>query len=226
MLQDIYIQYRGACMMLFRKDGGELSFRGTAFLAHPGGYLITAAHLITDSMELMVAPLTEAEDFAPVRTETVAPYQVEVRLLDQDRDLALLKFREEIELTMPDHIIGSPNQVPIGNSVACLGFPFGYYNIYNPLIKQAVISSKILSANETRIFLFDSLVHDGNRGGPLINLYDGRIIGVVGGRFELQEIIERYFGKASEIPIKTDVSYAVSIEHAVELMEKEALTVI
>ena len=226
MLQDIYIQYRGACMMLFQKDGTELSFRGTAFLAHPDGYLITTAHLITGSMELMVAPLTKTEDFAPVHTETVAPYPVDIRLFDQDRDLALLKFRDEIELSMPHHIIGSPDQVPVGNSVACLGFPFGYYNIYNPLIKQAVISSKILSANKTKIFLFDSLVHDGNHGGPLINIYDGRVIGVVGGRFELQEILERYFGKTSEIPIKTDVSYAVSIEHAVELMEKEELTVI
>ena len=226
MLQDVYFQYKGASMMLFQKEGDEVAFRGTAFLVHPDGYFLTAAHLITGTQELMVVPLDETEDFAPVHTETVSPYPVEVRQMDRDRDLVLLKFTQEIEVSMPDHVMGAPEQVPVGNSVACLGFPFGYYQIYNQLIKQAVICAKILSGNETRIFLFDSLVHDGNRGGPLINLYDGRIIGVVGGRFELQEILSRQLGKKSEMPIKTDVSYAVSIEHAAGLMEKENVTII
>jgi serine protease Do len=226
MLQDMYFQYRGACMMLFQREGEEVSFRGTAFLVHPEGYFLTAGHLITGSHDLMVVPADETEDFTPIRTETVAPIPVEVRQLDRERDLALLKFTEEIDISMPDHVIGTSENVAVGNSVACLGFPFGYYHIYNQLIKKAVICSKISSGNETRIFLFDSLVHDGNRGGPLINLYDGRIIGVVGGRFELQEILSRQLGKASDVPIKTDVSYAVSIEHALELMKKEGLHVI
>ncbi len=226
MLQDMYFQYRGACMMLFQQEGEEFSFRGTAFLVHPDGYFLTAGHLITDNHDLMVVPADETEGFTPIRTETVAPIPVEVRQLDRERDLALLRFKEEIDISMPDHVIGASENVPVGNSVACLGFPFGYYQIYNQLIKKAVICSKISSGNETRIFLFDSLVHDGNRGGPLINMHDGRIIGVVGGRFELQEILSRQLGKTSDLPIKTDVSYAVSIEHAMELMKKEGLNVI
>ncbi len=226
MLQDIFTQYRGGCMMLFQREGSEVSFRGSAFLVHPEGYLLTAAHLITGNQDLMVAPIDDTGDFAPVRTETIAPYAVSAIQMDRERDVALLKFSQETEISMPDHVIGAPDAVSIGSGVACIGFPFGYYNIYNPLIKQAVVCSKILSGNETRLFLFDSLVHDGNRGGPLINLYDGRVIGIVGGRFELQEILARQLGRSSEVPIKTDVSYAVSIEHAVALMEKESLTII
>ncbi len=226
MLQDIFFQYRGACMMLFQREGDSVAFRGTTFLVHPEGYFLTAGHLITGKQDLMVVPVDESENFSPIRTETVAPIPVEVRQMDRERDLALLKFKQEIEISMPDHVIGASEQIPTGNAVACMGFSFGYYQIYNQLIKQAVICAKISSGNETRIFLFDTLVHDGNRGGPLINLYDGRIIGVVGGRFELQEILSRQLGKTSELPIKTDISYAVSIEHAVELMEKEDINVI
>lgn len=226
MLQDIYAQYKGACMMLLQREGDEATFRGTAFLVHPAGYMLTAAHLITGKQELMVAPVNETGDFTPIRTESLAPYPVEVRQIDRESDLALLKFSRDIEVSMPDHVMGTPGRITIGNSVACIGFPFGYYHIYNLLIKQAVIASKILSGNESRLFLFDSLVHDGNRGGPLINIYDGRIIGVVVGRFELREILARQLGKSSDIPIKTDVSYAVSIEHAGALMEKEELTII
>jgi len=224
MLQDIYFQYKNACMMLFRREGDEVTYRGSAFLVHPEGYLLTAAHLITGKYELMAVPVEETDGFTEVHTETVAPIRLEIRQIDRERDLALLKFTEEIDITMPDHILGLPEEVPIGNSVACLGFPFGFYGIYNQLIKQAVICSKIISGNETRIFLFDAMVHDGNRGGPLINLYDGRIIGVVGGRFEPQELMPKHL-KRVEAPIRTDISYAVSVDHAAALLKQEGLTV-
>ena len=226
MLQDIYFQYRGACMMLFQREEKEVAFRGTAFLAHPEGYFLTAAHLITDNAELMVVPSDETDNFTQIHTETVSPFPVELRQIDREHDVALLKFAEEVEISIPDHVMGSPDQVPVGNPVACLGFPFGYYYIYNQLIKQAVICSKILSGNETKIFLFDTLVHDGNRGGALVNIYDGRIIGVIGGRFEPQEILSDKLKKASELPIKSDVSYAVSIEHAIDIMKKEELKIV
>ena len=224
MLQDIYYQYKGASMMLFRRDKEEVVFCGTAFLAHSGGYLLTAAHLITGQDELMVVPVEKTAGFVSVSAESVAPISVEIRQIDQQRDIALLKFVQEIEVTMPGHIMGVPEEVPIGNTVACLGFPFGHYHIYIHLIKQAVVSAKILSGNETRIFLFDTMVHDGTRGAPLINLYEGRIIGVVGGRFEPQELMPRHL-KRTETPIRTSISYAVSIEHASKLMEEEALTI-
>lgn len=225
MLQDIYFQYKNACMMLFRLEGEEVSYRGSAFLVHPEGYLLTAAHLITGKLELMAVPAEESAGFVEVHTETVTPIRLEIRQIDRERDLALLKFTEEIDITMPDHVMGIPEEVPIGNSVACLGFPFGFYGIYNQLIKQAVACSKIISKNGTRIFLFDTMVHDGNRGGPLVNIYDGRIIGVVGGRFEPQELMPDHL-KRTEAPIKTDVSYAVSVTHAADLIAKEGLTVV
>lgn len=225
MLQDIHFQYKNACMMLFRREGDEVVFRGSTFLVHPDGYLLTAAHLITGKYNLMVVPVEEHSGFSAVHTETVSPIGVEVRQMDRQRDLALLKFTQEIDISVPEHIMGLPEEVPVGNNVACMGYPFGYYGIYNQLIKQAVISSKILSGNETRLFLFDTMVHDGSRGGPLINVFDGRVIGVVGGRFEPQELMPDHL-KREETPIKTDISYAVSIEHAAELMEKEALEII
>ncbi len=225
MLQDIYFQYKNACMMLFRREGDQVAFRGSAFLVHPDGYLLTAAHLITGKFEHMVVPPDESSGFAEAHIDTVAPFAVEIRQIDRKRDLALLKFKQEIEISMPDHIMGVPEQVPVGNMVASLGFPFGYYGIYNQVVKQAVISAKILSGNETKIFLFDSMVHDGHRGGPLVNLYDGRIIGVIGGRFSPQELMPDHL-KRSDTPIKTDISYAVSTDHATALMEEESIDII
>lgn len=226
MLKDIYFQYKGATMMLFNREEDTVSFRGTAFLIHSEGYLITAAHLITGLTDLMAAPMKEYAGFAPVREDTVTPIPVEIRQVDRGSDIALLKFQQDIEISMPHHVIGIPAEAPVGSTVACLGYPFGYYYIYSQVIKQAVIAGKVLSRNETGIFLFDTLVHDGTAGGPLINMYDGRIIGVVGGRFHPPELMPEHLRKKSETPIKTDISYAVSIEHATDLMEKESLSIV
>ncbi|MFO7931340.1 MAG: S1 family peptidase [Thermodesulfobacteriota bacterium] len=226
MLQDIYFQYKGATMMLFKREGEEVSFRGTAFLIHPEGYLLTAAHLTTGLTDLMVVPMEEHYGFTPVRDETVAPIEVEIRQVDRGSDIALLKFKHKIEISMPEYITGKPEEIPVGNSSACLGYPFGYYHIYTQLIKQATISGKILSRNEIRIFLFDTLVHDGSSGAPLISLHDGRIIGVVGGRFQPQDLMPEQLRKDTETPIRSDVSYAVSIDHAAALMKKESKNLI
>ncbi len=225
MLQNIHYQYKNACMMLFRREGEEVSFRGTAFLVHPDGYFLTAAHLIDANYEHMVVPLEDSPGFASVHARTVTPIRVEVRQMDPTRDVALLRFTEEIDVSMPDHVMGLPEEVPVGNSVACIGFPFGYYGIYNQMIRQAAICSKIASRTETGIFLFDTMVHDGDRGGPLINLHDGRIVGVVGARFKPQDLMPEHL-KSEEAPIRTEISYAVSVGHAMELMEKEDLSVI
>jgi serine protease Do len=225
MLNDVYFQYKNACMMLFRREGDQVAFRGSAFLVHPDGYMLTAAHLITGQYEHMVVPPDEESGFAAAHIDRVTPIAVEIRQIDRQRDLALLKFKPEIEISMPDHIMGVPEEVSVGSMVAGLGFPFGYYGIYNQVIKQAVISAKVLSGNETQIFLFDTMVHDGHRGGPLINLADGRIIGVIGGRFSPQELIPDHL-KSAEAPIKTDISYAVSTDHARDLMEAESIDII
>ncbi|MFW6334512.1 MAG: S1 family peptidase [Desulfosalsimonas sp.] len=224
MLQDIYFQYKGATLMLFNREGEEVAFRGTAFLIHPEGYLLTAAQLITGLTDLMVVPMVESSGFTPVRDETVAPMEVEIRQVDRWRDIALLKFSNETEVSMPAHVMGAPDEIAVGNTTACIGFPFGYYHIYTQLIRQSAIAGKILTRNQTRIFLFDALVHDGTLGAPLINIYDGRIIGLVGGRFYPPELMPEHLKHKAETPIKTDISYAISIDHARQLMEKEGLT--
>ena len=55
MFQDAYTRFRGACMMLFHRQETEVIFMGSAFLAHPEGYLLTVAHLLHTTDDLLVA---------------------------------------------------------------------------------------------------------------------------------------------------------------------------
>jgi serine protease Do len=228
MFQDIYLRYRSGCMGLyFMDDLNQLVFLGTTFVVHPDGYLLTAAHAIAPAVtmqkELMVVSVPPEEDFLPMISSSFRAVPVNIAQIDKEHDIALLEFTDDVGINMPDHIIGVPDAIPTGTGVACLGFPFGFQCIYNQVLQQAVVSGKILSANGTRLFLFDSRVQDGSRGAPLISMEDQRVLGIVSGRFdsfEASPVEEKDRG------MPTSFSYAVSIEYAVPLMEAQGLEVV
>lgn len=224
MLQEVYIRYRYGCMKLFTIDEqNALIFLGTTFLIHSSGYLLTAAHVLSRHERLMVVPIPpDEDDFTPLSSDTLQAIPVHVAAMDKERDVALLAFDEPIEATMPDHVVGAPDQIVVGHGVACLGFGFGFQCVYNQLLQQAIICSKIRSTNDTNIFLFDSRVHDGSRGGPLVSMDDHRVIGIVSGRFDPLEASPA----TNDSGMHTSFSYAVSIEYALPLMEQQGLEII
>ncbi|HKK33530.1 MAG TPA: serine protease [Desulfomicrobiaceae bacterium] len=223
MLQDVYTRYRGGCMMLVYKSEDTVSFMGTCFLVHPEGYLLTAAHLIHDPKNLMAVPFQGDDGFEQVFSKTVSPLGVDVVQMDRERDVALLKIREPLEISMPDHVLSPADDIAIGTSVAMVSYPFGMQHVYTQVVQHAVISSKILSRNETKLFLVDSMIHRGSKGAPLVNADDGRVIGLVSGLFDPLQAVP--YSDSEEPSVNTHLSYAVSIKYAVNLMEKEGLEI-
>ncbi|WP_419787163.1 S1 family peptidase [Pseudodesulfovibrio sp.] len=222
MLTDVNIRYKNACMGLYKMDANEqLVFLGTAFLVHPEGYLLTVAQAVISHENLMVVPVPTTEEFMPVSHASFRAIPVRVAQINPERDIALLAIDEAVEINMPDHVIGTPETTERGTALACLGFAFGFQCIYRQVLQQAVVSAKILSANDTRLFLFDNRVPAGSRGAPLINVEDLRVVGVTSGRFDSLEASPA----DSEQGMPTGFSYAVSIEYGAELMEKEGLEV-
>jgi len=221
MLKSVYHTYRGGCMLLFSLEGQEVVFLGTAFVIHSKGYLVTVAHILYRHDNLMVAPCHTGSEFFPLSYEKVSPMSVHVAQIRMSRDLALLKFKEDMGLQVPPHLIGRSEEAPIGSSVACLGYGFGHYQLHNQVLQQAVVCSKVQSENETRLLLFDTMVHNGSRGAPLVNLYDNRVIGVVSGRFDPSEMAKDITREREYFD--TNISFAVDISHMVDLMAAEGL---
>ncbi len=221
MLKSVYHTYRGGCMMLYSLEGQELVFLGTAFVIHSSGYLVTVAHILYRYDNLVVAPFDASTEFLPLGCDRVSTIPVKLTQIQMSRDLALLKFKEDMGLQVPAHLIGRSEGAPVGSSVACLGYAFGHYQLHNQVLQQAVICSKAQSENETKLLLFDTMVHNGSRGAPLVNLYDNRVVGVVSGRFDPAEMA-RDITRDREY-FDTNISFAVDVSHVVELMEVEEL---
>ncbi len=219
MLETVSQRFQGSCMMVMRQSGGEVHFLGSSFLVHPDGYLITTARIIVEDGDLVVVPPEAQEAFMPVTREEVAPVPVEVIARDVARDVALLKMKPELEINMPEGVLGEPEGDPRGAMLMSLGVPFGYYRFHGVIAAQSVLSGRIKSRTGTNLIIFDRRVQYGDIGGPLISVSDGQVIGVVGGVFDPIELEGRKMPEGV-MPINSDLSYATSIEYGKQLLEK------
>jgi serine protease Do len=220
MLQGSSHKFRSGCMMLARQRAGAVEFLGSAFVVHAQGYLLTAAHLVIAPEDLVVVASDPSDDFLPMTAERVTALPVSVAARDMDRDVALLRIDRDMIFGVPDDFLGNNAAVRPGASVMALGYSFGHHHVHAVLAFQAVVSAKIKSRNGTALILFDSRFHEGDRGGPLVHVRDGHVIGIVSGRFEAGEIIAHVPEGARASVAESNVSYAVAIEYGLELMER------
>ena len=169
MLEQVSQRFQGSCMMVMRRNGDEVTFLGSAFLVHPDGYLLTAARNVVEGDHLGVVPPDASELFVPVTREEVAPVPVEVVASDTARDVALLRLKPELEINMPEGIIGSSEKDARGAMLMSLGVPFGYYRIHGVVATQSILSGRIQSRAGTNLIIFDRRVQYGDVGGPLVS---------------------------------------------------------
>jgi serine protease Do len=86
-----------------------------------------------------------------------------------------------------------------------------------------VFGLSLLSNNRSRLLLFDTMVHDGDRGGPLISVADGLVVGIINGRFDSLEASREYTDGSKTVAANTNISYGIAVEYGIELMEREGL---
>lgn len=224
MLESLYQRFAGSCMMLMHRGSEEAYFSGTGFLVHKAGYMLTAAENVEPADDLVAVPLQSMTGFVDVTMEEVVPLPLEQVRTDNEHGVALLKMSQEMDITVPYHILGNPERTEAAGTVMALGYPFGHNRLHHLASRQAALASKIESPAGHRMLLFDALVQDGDRGGPLIDARDERIIGTIVGRFDPVEL--RRAEHQKNAAVAPSLSFAISIEYGIALLEAEGVEVV
>ena len=212
-------KFIGSCFILVRKQENSVVFLGTAFLVHEKGYLLTAAHIIGDDSEnLMVARVKNPEDFSQLSLDEVSAVNVDVKKIDAYHNVAVLKLQKAFLIETPDYLIGQVDNLSLATGLINIGFPYGHQDMHILAVRSSILSAKAKLNNGTKLLLFDSMVHDGMTGGPLISVEDERIVGIVIGRFSpLDDGGD--FNRGNNYPeYDTSMSYAISIEYGVAML--------
>ena len=183
----------------------QLISRGTGFVIHADGYILTNFHVIASGSTYTVSFDGQEEEYA-------------ARFVggDATMDLAVLK----IERTgLKPAALGNSAETQVGELAVAMGNPAGAdANLTGSVTVGYVsyVNRQLSYNNSTQSFLqIDTAVNPGNSGGPLLNA-QGEVIGVV----TLKSVISSYdeYGQAinSEglgfaIPMDTAGQVALSI---------------
>lgn len=140
---------------------------GSGSIIDERGYVLTNTHVIADASKIYVS-LANGSQFA-----------ASVIGLDQENDLAVLKFEPPKGLRLQTITFGSSNNLKVGQKVLAIGNPFGLERTLTVGIVSALgrpIQSKknIIIKNMIQT---DTAINPGNSGGPLLNS-SGKMIGI------------------------------------------------
>jgi serine protease Do len=137
--------------------------RGSGFVIHPQGYILTAQHVIEKSQEIEIR-LPDMQR-VPARLITA----------DAQLDLALLKIETDRELPLLS--LGDSDGVQVGDLAVVFGYPFGRESSMN----LGVISRAGRTFPDSAGYEFiqtDAGAYPGGSGGPLLNS-KGHVIGMI-----------------------------------------------
>lgn len=137
------------------------SVLGSGFFITSDGYLITNYHVISDMVEKKYEGYSRLYIKLAEDPETRIPAKVVG--YDATLDLALLKTEIEAPYVF---ILGSSNELQVGDKVFAIGSPLGL---------EKTLTSGIISSTDRNLFTvghvfqLDAAVNSGNSGGPLID---------------------------------------------------------
>lgn len=172
---------------------------GSGFFINEKGYLITNAHVVSQTVALSI----QLPSMGKERLD------VEVIGVSFDRDMALLKLKDEAREKLIKALgkitylsLGDSNKVSRASRVMLMGYPLGQESL-----KSTVgVVSGIEHVNNRQHIQMDAPMNPGNSGGPAFNS-DGEVIGInTGAIFEAQNVA--YMIPINELKVALDQLFA------------------
>jgi S1-C subfamily serine protease len=163
----VFIQAEGVAeSSIFGQEEGTAT--GSGFVVDDDGTILTNAHVVADAEQVQVSFEEGGEAI-----------EAEVRGVDPDTDLAVLKIdpNEVEDLTVLP--LGDSSELEVGDPVVAIGNPFGLQRtvttgIVSALQRQIDAPSGFSISN---VIQTDASINPGNSGGPLLDV-QGRVIGI------------------------------------------------
>ena len=152
---------------------------GSGFILSGDGYVMTNAHVVEGSSEVIVT-LADKREF-------------KARIIGADKrsDVALVKIEAS---GLPSVRIGDLTRLKVGEWVVAIGSPFGLENT----VTAGIVSAKSRDTGDLLpLIQTDVAINPGNSGGPLINMR-GEVVGI---NSQIYSRSGGYMGISFSIPI-------------------------
>lgn len=140
---------------------------GSGIVIHPGGYIITNAHVVRRAQKIDV--------IFPDKSK----YPARVISAEQQFDLAVLKIDANGGAPLPFLPLGRSDDLMVGEPVIAVGNSLGFSNTLSTGVVSATGRDLEFENNVkiSNLIQTDAPINPGNSGGPLLNI-KGELIGI------------------------------------------------
>lgn len=147
------------------QDGPSFDGEGSGIIYREDGHILTNAHVVENAERIRVK-LRDGREF-----------EADVRGLDTDSDIAVLRIRGEVKGLVPARF-GNSDQVRVGEFAVAIGAPYELeYSVTFGHISAKGRAGLTRGMMDEDFLQTDANINPGNSGGPLLNL-DGEVVGV------------------------------------------------
>ena len=199
----------------------RFNFRGSGFVVGDGRSLVTNAHVVPDEIELIKQLALQLPGNRRAGSEAaLETRKLTLLRLDRAHDLALLQVDGA---PLPALALADDDSAQEGQAVAFIGFPIGGLLGFSPVTHRATLasitpialpppSSRLLDAAAISrlrqgpfdIYQLDGTAYPGNSGGPLLDIDNGRVLGVI-------NMVLVKNSKESVLSSPSGISYAIPV---------------
>jgi putative serine protease PepD len=212
--QQIYQQHAGSVVEIkttfpetydiFGQQTGGGQALGTGFVVSKDGYILTNAHVVSESGQAVSTVTVIFKGAGSQGTQV----QGTVLGADESTDVALIKIDPSQTPELKPIALGDSSKVTVGEAVVAIGNPLGLdFSLSSGVVSAT--NRELPSPNGATIsggIQTDAAINPGNSGGPLIDS-NGRVIGI-------NEQIDSQSGG------NEGIGFAVPINTAVQVMEQ------
>ena len=171
---------------------------GSGFFVSPDGYLLTNAHVVTGSADVVVVLQSGKEVVADVIRS------------DPTNDVALLKAEHAPSNWMPL----ASGRTSSGDAIRVIGFPLSSILGSEPRVNDGIIAATAGIDDDPTRMQITAGIHSGNSGGPVVD-EEGRVVAIATEKLSDAFLVEQ----TGEIP--QNINFAVKSSYAEPLLPVE-----
>jgi serine protease Do len=142
---------------------------GSGFIINEDGFLVTNFHVIEGETEISVAVYHMRDG----QLEPKVYKQVRIVAINKFQDMALLKIDEKDAPKFKYVLLGSADNLAVGEGVFAIGSPLGLERT----VTEGILSTKTREFEGSLYLQTTAQINPGNSGGPLFNMA-GEVVGI------------------------------------------------
>jgi serine protease Do len=142
---------------------------GSGFIINQDGYLVTNFHVIEGETQISVAVYHQRDG----QLEPRVYKQVRIVAINKFQDMALLKIDDKDAPKFKYVLLGSADNLAVGESVFAIGSPLGLERT----VTEGILSTKTREFEGELYLQTTAQINPGNSGGPLFNMA-GEVVGI------------------------------------------------